>query len=472
HNGQKVEADVVATFLPAGVVESIYAVVNRCDVEVESLTLEPIAAMNVTIPSDLRLLNLAMIDIGAGTSDIAVCRDGSVVGYTMATVAGDEITETIMREFLVDFPTAEQIKANLAGTVSFTDILGLEQTIDARVISSAIQPALSATAKELAQKICEVNGGTVPSAVFLAGGGSKLVGLGAAVAEALGIEPRRVAIAGSHFKSVVFSEEENILDPIYATPLGIAASAGLGLISNSYRLLLNGKQACLFRSGYMSALDVLLMNGFTYGDLIGRSGKSLMVYVNEKKHVFYGETATPSVLKINGTAEAPSTVIRSGDNIEFTPAVSGGDAVLTLDQLLTKLELGLSAKVNGSIATGDQMLCWGDEIVTDISEAADDLFTRTADAKSIEAGSNEILPSTSTATGEWHFILNDRPLTLPAKTGGDPYYLMDLLECSGIDFDHLNAPVAMKINGENGQFTQILKENDHVMIHLMKKEDN
>ena len=41
----------------------------------------------------LRLLNLALVDIGAGTSDIAICREGSVVGYTMATVAGDEITE-------------------------------------------------------------------------------------------------------------------------------------------------------------------------------------------------------------------------------------------------------------------------------------------------------------------------------------------------------------------------------------------
>ena len=107
HNGQKLEAEVVATFLPAGVVESLYAVMERCGLEVSSLTLEPIAAINAAIPMDLRLLNLAMIDIGAGTSDIALCRDGSVVGYTMATVAGDEITEAIMRAYLVDFQTAE-----------------------------------------------------------------------------------------------------------------------------------------------------------------------------------------------------------------------------------------------------------------------------------------------------------------------------------------------------------------------------
>ena len=39
------------------------------------MTLEPIAAMNAAIPAELRLLNLAMVDIGAGTTDIALCRD-------------------------------------------------------------------------------------------------------------------------------------------------------------------------------------------------------------------------------------------------------------------------------------------------------------------------------------------------------------------------------------------------------------
>lgn len=105
HTGQHLEAAVVATFLPSEVVDSLYAVMQKAGLEVASMTLEPIAALNAAIPADLRLLNLALVDIGAGTSDIAVCRDGSVVGYTMATVAGDEITEALMRACLVDFPT-------------------------------------------------------------------------------------------------------------------------------------------------------------------------------------------------------------------------------------------------------------------------------------------------------------------------------------------------------------------------------
>ncbi len=105
--------DLIATFLPSEVVESLYTTMNKIGLEVASLTLEPIAAINAAIPENIRLLNLVLVDIGAGTSDIAACTGGSVTGYTMATMAGDEITETIMKQYLVDFSTAEAIKVQL-----------------------------------------------------------------------------------------------------------------------------------------------------------------------------------------------------------------------------------------------------------------------------------------------------------------------------------------------------------------------
>ena len=130
HNGQLLEADVVATFLPSEVVESLYSVMEASGLEVASLTLEPIAALNAAIPADLRLLNLVLADIGAGTTDIAVCRDGTVVGYTMATIAGDEITEELMRRYLVPFSTAERMKTQMdEDTLTYRDVLGLEQKI-------------------------------------------------------------------------------------------------------------------------------------------------------------------------------------------------------------------------------------------------------------------------------------------------------------------------------------------------------
>ena len=102
HRGQHVKVDLIATFLPSEVVESLYTTMNKIGLEVASITLEPIAAINAAIPENLRLLNLALVDIGAGTSDIAACTGGSITGYTMATVAGDEITETIMKKYLVE----------------------------------------------------------------------------------------------------------------------------------------------------------------------------------------------------------------------------------------------------------------------------------------------------------------------------------------------------------------------------------
>ena len=250
HNGQKAEADVVATFLPGEVVESLYAAMRTAGLQVSSLTLEPIAAMNAAIPVELRLLNLALVDIGAGTTDIAVCRDGSVTGYTMATIAGDEITEAIMRTFLVDFQTAEEMKRNLrpGEDVCYTDILGLENTAAFEELYAAIQEPMGRLAEAIAVQVTELNGGA-PSALFLAGGGSKLEGLREKVAASLGMDERRVAIAGNNFAKSAFADEMDLNNPEYATPLGIAISAGLGLLNDSYVITLNGETAKLFRSG-------------------------------------------------------------------------------------------------------------------------------------------------------------------------------------------------------------------------------
>ena len=62
---------MVATFLPSEVVDSLYAVMQKAGLEVASMTLEPIAALNAAIPADLRLLNLALVDMVRRTSPYA-----------------------------------------------------------------------------------------------------------------------------------------------------------------------------------------------------------------------------------------------------------------------------------------------------------------------------------------------------------------------------------------------------------------
>lgn len=504
HNGKKLEVDVVATFLPAEVVESLYSAMQEAGLEVVSLTLEPIAAINAAIPPELRLLNLVMADIGAGTSDIAACKDGSVVGYTMATVAGDEITETIMRTYLVDFSTSERLKSEVASEeiLRFTDILGMEQSIDAAELEAAIQPALRQLAEELARCIREINGGP-PSAVFLAGGGSKLDGLREAVAKALDMDDRRVAIAGSNFKVSAFSDEEDLNDPEYATPLGIAVSAGLGLISDSYRVRLNGQPAKLFRSGVLTALDVLMMNGYNYSDLIGRTGQSLAVTIDGQRTLYRGEPATPSVLLINGKEAPPSTVIQAADSIEFTPAHSGQPGRRTLAEALGGDQAAAAALVNGMPAPGDYMLRSGDSIETNVivpvAAAQADQAGLAVGAEALPtveetaipaAGASEAPPAEQAAETEKaaavemepsppveippaaepvrmrSFFLNGDPVELPAKPDDMPYYLMDLLDHTDLDFQHLERPVILRVNGEDSPFMRVLKDGDAVSIQV------
>ena len=65
-------------------------------------------------------------------------------------------------------------------------------------------------------------------------------------------------------------------------------------------------------------------------------------------------------------------------------------------------------------------------------------------------------------------VLNGRPLELPGKAEGGPYYVMDLLEHSGVDFEHLDRGVELKVNGAECAFTQILRPRDDVIIRYLE----
>lgn len=72
-----------------------------------------------------------------------------------------------------------------------------------------------------------------------------------------------------------------------------------------------------------------MMNGYRYSDLIGRSGKNLLLRIDGRRNVFYGSPAIPAQLAINGAEAAPSALIHAGDRIHFTPAQPGKDCVMT-----------------------------------------------------------------------------------------------------------------------------------------------
>ena len=469
HNGQQLEAEVVATFLPSEVVESLYTVMEAAGLEVASLTLEPIAALNAVIPADLRLLNLVLADIGAGTTDIAVCRDGAVVGYTMATTAGDEITEALMRQYLVDFATAERMKMQLSEpTITYRDVLGLEQGVPGPQVREALLGAAKALAQEIAQRVVAINGAP-PSAMFLAGGGSKLLGLMEQVAQELEMDERRVALAGNNYDISAFSHEYELNDPEYATPLGIAVSAGLGLISDSYRIMLNGQPAKLFRSGALTVLDLLMMNGYTSADLLGRTGRSLSVTLDGRRLTFRGQSATPCTLRLNGEETAPSHLVYAGDAIEFTPAVPGPSAERRVCDLVGEDFLGGVLR-NGRPVPLDEPLHSGDQLVTTEEPYAPpepEPEPEPEPAPETEPEPEPAPPPEAPAPRPGrplYVYLNGEATILPGKADGAPYYLMDLLDRSGIDFGSLDCPVVLQVNGMECSFTQELVNNDQVVI--------
>ena len=497
HSGREIEADVVATFLPGEVVESLYAAMRAAGLQVSSMTLEPIAAMNAAIPAELRLLNLALVDIGAGTTDIALCRDGSVTGYTMATIAGDEITERLMRSYLIDFQTAENIKRSLreGESVHYTDIMGLENDLSYDEVMAEIEEPMEKLASAIAEQVVSVNGAP-PSALFLAGGGSKLNGLKERVAEKLNMDEKRVAVAGNNFAKSAYADTIKLDNPEYTTPLGIAVSAGMGLLNDSYVVLLNGQPAKLFRSGVMTLRDILLMNGYTYADMLGRTGKSLTLTLDGRHVVLRGEPAMPAVLTVNGEDAVLSAVVHAGDRVNFVPARSGADAHQTLGELLP--EFTGRALVNNQDAGPDTALQNGDVILTltrpaEVRAAEEKAAAPMATAEpeapvaetlpvmSVESPAVEEKPeipvtpvapmaptapvmTASPTSGPMEITLNGEALSLPGKGNGLPYYMMDLLQFSGLDLDHLDGPVRLEVNGEECGFRYVIKPRDCVTI--------
>ena len=91
HKARTIGVDLIATFLPDDVVDGLYKSVELAGLSVSSLTLEPIAAIQLAIPERFRMLNIALLDVGAGTSDISITNDGCILAYGMIPIAGDAL---------------------------------------------------------------------------------------------------------------------------------------------------------------------------------------------------------------------------------------------------------------------------------------------------------------------------------------------------------------------------------------------
>ena len=326
HKGEKIAVEIIATFLPRSVVDSLYAVMDKAGLEVVSLTLEPIAAMEAAVPQNLRLLNLALVDIGAGTSDIAISSKDSISAYGMVPTAGDEITEIVAQAYLVDFNTAEKIKKKSSGKdkIQYIDVLGFENEIDPEEVLKIINPVVMKISEEIGNKIIELNGGKAPNAVFLVGGGAHTPFIKENIAKILNLPIQRVAIKGR--EAVVDCICDGELGSVGVTVLGIALISIKKLGHDFVDVIINDKVVSLFNAHKHTVMDVMVQAGINPKILIGKNGKNIRFTVNGIKRVAFGTLAKGAEIKINNLLSNIDSEVKEGDIIEIDFCKDGKNA--------------------------------------------------------------------------------------------------------------------------------------------------
>ena len=287
HKAREVACDLIATFLPDDVVDGLYKAVGVAGLEVANLTLEPIAAIQVAIPQMYRMLNIALVDVGAGTSDISITRDGSIIAYGMIPVAGDALTEIIAQNCLVDFNTAEQIKRQSGEKeeVEYKDIMGLPQVITREQVAALIKPVVDQMTGQVADKIKELNGDKSVSAVFVVGGGGMIAGYTQSLAEHLGIQRERVAVRGQEvMQQIEFLKEDAKKDSLMVTPIGICLS--FYEQSNSFIFVYFNKQRIkIYDNNHLAVVDAAVQAEFPNDGLFPKRGKELNFTIKDRKSV-------------------------------------------------------------------------------------------------------------------------------------------------------------------------------------------
>lgn len=327
--GKIAHANVIATFLPRQVIDSMQSALHEAKLDMSSLTLEPIAAITVLIPPTMRHLNLVLVDIGAGTSDVAITKNGSVIAYGMVPLAGDEITEAISQRYLLDFNVAEQIKRELNALgqnnkdkqITFQDILGIDYSLSPEEIISEISSPIAELAQAIATQILTLNS-VAPQAVLLVGGGSLTPMLPEAIAEALDIPAPRVAVRTPETINGITDIPDILKRPDAVTPLGILKIASAQTL-NFISVFVNKAELHLFNISKLTVSDALLAAGIGLKQLGGKPGLGLTVKINEQTKFFAGTMGKPATITLNDEPTKLTAPLKNGDHICAINGING-----------------------------------------------------------------------------------------------------------------------------------------------------
>ncbi|NLY86206.1 MAG: pilus assembly protein PilM [Tissierellia bacterium] len=490
HRGEKIGVDLLATFLPQIVVESLYTVMTKAGLEVGSITLEPIAAINVAIKKELRLLNLALVDIGAGTSDIAITRDGQIISYAMTQTAGDEITERLAKEYLLDFNSSEKLKVRLSKEKyhEFKDIVGVSYRLSTLEIVNSIKDIIEKIATEIADKIIEFNG-KAPNAVFLIGGSSQMPMLKETLAERLGLPKERVSIRDlSTIDNIIGLEEINGPDMI--TPVGIALDGALDRYKNFIKVIFNGEEVRIFNTHDIKVSDVLVITGYNPRDLLPKRAEDFIYYINGKRRVIKGNIGTYPRILVDNKEGNLKTRLQDNSIIEIVPSqvepisqpwlydiVQIHKAVTFLGE---KVNLIKSVKVNGEVVEENIRLNQEDHIVIEEIRTLEDLLLEYNKELNIDnylvngkkPNLNHILNNGDTVTllekedsqeKCIKLVINNEDFEIYYKK--DKFIFVDIFDHIDFDLSTLRGKLVLRVNGRDAEYMEELKDGDNIEVY-------
>jgi cell division protein FtsA len=363
HYANSLQAEIITTFLPKKVLESLFAVAKKCGLEISYLTLEPIAAAESVIPAEMRHIPIVLVDIGAGTSDIALVSKGSIQSFGMIPVAGDFITEYICGELLVDFNEAERIKREtrieasnngqeqqsaVNKIVKYKDIFGREYEKNIEELINIILPAVKELAAKIAEEVRTMAAGPDANpknfAVVLVGGGSLTVRLNTELAMSLGIHENRVGLRSpamvnrfvlnlQALKDINVIRSGNydvasVFGPQTAVLLGVSCLASKMPQAALIHVTVNDKRLELinFCEGGLTVMSALVSTGISRQKISGKMGLAKTVLVNGELKVIKGSMPRAAEITVNAQPANISDGLKEGDRICFTPAVDGRDA--------------------------------------------------------------------------------------------------------------------------------------------------
>lgn len=148
-SGVRLEAKVHLVTCAVNAAQNIEKCVRRCGLEVRDVILEQLASSYAVLTDDEKELGVCMVDIGGGTTDIAVFTEGAIRHTAVIPIAGDQVTNDIAMALRTPTPHAEEIKIRYA--CALTQLAGAEETI--KVPGVGEKPPRSLSRQALAEVV-------------------------------------------------------------------------------------------------------------------------------------------------------------------------------------------------------------------------------------------------------------------------------------------------------------------------------